>query len=101
MVKAEDSSPGSAGKNKRIEEEPIFDEVVSKPLQLQRRRVWRACECCRYASFPLICAHRNLTFLLFCVGEKRSNAMDVSPHASNAYNLGRNALGCRLKIVPH
>lgn len=59
MVKAEDTSPNS-GKKKRFEEEPPFDDIVSKPLQLQRRRVWRACESCRYVLLnSLHSAHRN------------------------------------------
>ncbi|KAH7930297.1 hypothetical protein BV22DRAFT_1109356 [Leucogyrophana mollusca] len=34
-------------KKKRIEEEAAPQDAGTKPIQLQRRRVWRACECCR------------------------------------------------------
>ncbi|KAH7916738.1 fungal-specific transcription factor domain-containing protein [Hygrophoropsis aurantiaca] len=34
-------------KKKRIEEESVPQDAGTKPIQLQRRRVWRACECCR------------------------------------------------------
>ncbi|KAJ3503856.1 hypothetical protein NLJ89_g8242 [Agrocybe chaxingu] len=46
MAKGEDSS--STSKKKRDDDEPMLEDVVSKPLQLQRRRVWRACESCRH-----------------------------------------------------
>jgi hypothetical protein len=34
-------------KKKRIEDEALPEDVGKQPLQLQRRRVWRACESCR------------------------------------------------------
>jgi hypothetical protein len=107
MVKTEDTSPTSAGKKKRVEEEPIFEDVASKPLQLQRRRVWRACESCRYVVQPLTSAHRKELYqsLLFSlsthVDGRRSSAMDVNQHARNAVCRGRNAPGSKPKIGPH
>ncbi|KAF9485389.1 hypothetical protein BDN70DRAFT_871438 [Pholiota conissans] len=48
MAKGEDSSGSQQGKKKQPEEdEPMLEDVTAKPLQLQRRRVWRACESCR------------------------------------------------------
>ncbi|KAI0959822.1 hypothetical protein AcW1_004536 [Taiwanofungus camphoratus] len=34
-------------KKKRIEDQPVPPDIGLKPVQLQRRRVWRACESCR------------------------------------------------------
>ncbi|KAG2118968.1 fungal-specific transcription factor domain-containing protein [Suillus discolor] len=34
-------------KKKRIEDDPLPTDAGAKPIQLQRRRVWRACESCR------------------------------------------------------
>ncbi|KAF9057367.1 fungal-specific transcription factor domain-containing protein [Panaeolus papilionaceus] len=48
MAKTEDSSAStSQNKKKRTDDEPMLEDVSTKPLQLQRRRVWRACESCR------------------------------------------------------
>ncbi|PPQ82937.1 hypothetical protein CVT24_012850 [Panaeolus cyanescens] len=48
MAKTEDSTTvSSQSKKKRSDDEPMLEDVSSKPLQLQRRRVWRACESCR------------------------------------------------------
>jgi hypothetical protein len=56
MAKGEDSSSvAQQTKKKQSEEdETMLDDVAAKPLQLQRRRVWRACESCRYVihTFP-------------------------------------------------
>ncbi|KAF9008701.1 fungal-specific transcription factor domain-containing protein [Cyathus striatus] len=34
-------------KKKRVDEEPLPPDAGQRPIQLQRRRVWRACESCR------------------------------------------------------
>ncbi|GBE79261.1 fungal-specific transcription factor domain-containing protein [Sparassis latifolia] len=34
-------------KKKRVEDQPLSPDIGLKPVQLQRRRVWRACESCR------------------------------------------------------
>lgn len=48
MAKGDDSSPmTNQSKKKRTDEDPIPADVGQKPIQLQRRRVWRACESCR------------------------------------------------------
>lgn len=35
-------------KKKRTEDDSLPADVGNKPVQLQRRRVWRACESCRF-----------------------------------------------------
>ncbi|PPQ77711.1 hypothetical protein CVT25_011146 [Psilocybe cyanescens] len=47
MAKGEESSSIAASKKKRPEDDPMAEDTTGKPLQLQRRRVWRACESCR------------------------------------------------------
>ncbi|KAF8164985.1 fungal-specific transcription factor domain-containing protein [Crassisporium funariophilum] len=47
MAKGEDSSVATQSKKKRTDDEQMQDDTTNKPLQLQRRRVWRACESCR------------------------------------------------------
>jgi hypothetical protein len=37
-------------KKKRVEDQPFPTDAGQRPIQLQRRRVWRACEGCRSAS---------------------------------------------------
>ena len=34
-------------KKKRVEDQPLPSDAGQNPIQLQRRRVWRACESCR------------------------------------------------------
>lgn len=40
-------------KKKRIEDDPLPTDAGAKPIQLQRRRVWRACESCRQVDRAL------------------------------------------------
>ncbi|KAG6855066.1 hypothetical protein C0991_005995 [Blastosporella zonata] len=48
MAKGDDSTPmGHHAKKKRADDDPATPDVGQKPVQLQRRRVWRACESCR------------------------------------------------------
>ncbi|KXN87885.1 Transcriptional activator protein acu-15 [Leucoagaricus sp. SymC.cos] len=48
MAKGEDlPSMLSTSKKKRSDDDPLTLDVGQKPVQLQRRRVWRACESCR------------------------------------------------------
>jgi hypothetical protein len=42
----------SPSKKKRSDDDPIPLDVGQKPIQLQRRRVWRACESCRCVIPP-------------------------------------------------
>ncbi|KAG6820448.1 hypothetical protein H0H93_000444 [Arthromyces matolae] len=51
MAKGDDStSIAPQGKKKRNDDEPVSPDAGQKPVQLQRRRVWRACESCRYVQ---------------------------------------------------
>ncbi|KAF8845712.1 hypothetical protein BDN67DRAFT_961332 [Paxillus ammoniavirescens] len=48
MVQTEDIySMTHQSKKKRIEDDALTADAGTKPVQLQRRRVWRACESCR------------------------------------------------------
>ncbi|KAG2013921.1 nuclear protein, variant 2 [Coprinopsis cinerea AmutBmut pab1-1] len=48
MAKGEESTSTTTQKQKkRIEDDPLPPDAGTKPIQLQRRRVWRACESCR------------------------------------------------------
>ena len=41
-------------KKKQQDDNEQFGSDIHKPLQLQRRRVWRACESCRCDPSPLL-----------------------------------------------
>ena len=45
------SSMSHHTKKKRFEDDQLPPDVGQKPVQLQRRRVWRACESCRSVPF--------------------------------------------------
>ncbi|PBL02271.1 hypothetical protein ARMGADRAFT_1005684 [Armillaria gallica] len=48
MTKGDPNTPmAHQSKKKRTDEEPPTQDAGQKPIQLQRRRVWRACESCR------------------------------------------------------
>ncbi|KAG5729998.1 Transcriptional activator protein acu-15 [Termitomyces sp. T112] len=48
MAKGDDSaSMTHHARKKRNDDEPMSSDAGQKPIQLQRRRVWRACESCR------------------------------------------------------
>jgi hypothetical protein len=64
MAKGEDPSATIQSKKKLIEDEQMQDDATSKPLQLQRRRVWRACESCRYVLIVLHPLSSALFFVL-------------------------------------
>ncbi|KAJ3523020.1 hypothetical protein NM688_g8792 [Phlebia brevispora] len=40
-------------KKKKVDDQPLPPDIGLKPVQLQRRRVWRACESCRQAPVPI------------------------------------------------
>ena len=49
------SPMSSQQKKKRTEDPPLPPDAGQRPIQLQRRRVWRACESCRcVASAPTV-----------------------------------------------
>lgn len=47
---AASSSMNQPPKKKRAQDPPLPPDAGQKPVQLQRRRVWRACENCRYVT---------------------------------------------------
>ncbi|KAH8113420.1 fungal-specific transcription factor domain-containing protein [Phellopilus nigrolimitatus] len=48
MLDKDPSSPmAQPPKKKRVQDQPLSPDAGQKPIQLQRRRVWRACESCR------------------------------------------------------
>ena len=49
-----------ASKKKRSSDDPLPPDAGQKPIQLQRRRVWRACESCRYVIISPLMYHRHL-----------------------------------------
>lgn len=86
-------------KKKRTDDEVAAD-VGQKPIQLQRRRVWRACESCRYVMSYVVHATFLLKSLRIFSGARRSNAMESSLLAPSAQPRAHNALGYRPKIEP-
>ena len=84
---------------KNPEEDLLQPDVGQKPVQLQRRRVWRACESCRYLKFirPFYHHNKQLTHHVFVLGARRSSAMDANQRAHNALRRVRNVPGYRLK----
>ncbi|KAI0092813.1 fungal-specific transcription factor domain-containing protein [Irpex rosettiformis] len=47
MAESNDRQPNNYQPKKKKTEEPLPPDIGLKPVQLQRRRVWRACESCR------------------------------------------------------
>jgi hypothetical protein len=90
-------------KKKRPDDQIVLEPATGqKPVQLQRRRVWRACESCRLvrASCATPSAGRNST-QRSSTGGRRSNATATSRHARNVRPRDLSAPGCRRKIGPH
>lgn len=71
-------------------------DVGVRPVQLQRRRVWRACESCRYALFCTACSRQTETGK---TDARRSSATGVSRRAASAKRRTLSASGCRRRIV--
>ena len=88
-------------KKKRVEDQPPPSDAGQRPIQLQRRRVWRACESCRCVSDSYLSMHPPTNIyahrLLFSAVEKRSNAMVTSQLVLSALRRDRNVLGYRRK----
>jgi hypothetical protein len=81
-------------KKKRIEDDPLPTDAGAKPIQLQRRRVWRACESCRQVDRALHLAFVPQQKLIAPIADvRKSSATAVSPLALSASRLDRNALG--------
>lgn len=107
MAKGEDlPTMLSSAKKKRSDDDSLPIDVGQKPIQLQRRRVWRACESCRYVRRPTppISAHLDPVrspLTLPIPAAKRSSVMDVNQLAHNVLHLVLNALGFRQRIGLH
>lgn len=52
-------------KKKRATEQQLPADAGQKPVQLQRRRVWRACENCRYVTMTYVNTQKTLMPLFF------------------------------------
>ena len=84
-------------KKKRFDDEQVSADLGLKPVQLQRRRVWRACESCRYVPISLT------TFTAFSPDHildlyavaRRLNVMVSSRPVLNARSRSHSVLGCR------
>ena len=48
MAESSDRQSNNYQPKKKKTDEPLPPDIGLKPVQLQRRRVWRACESCRY-----------------------------------------------------
>jgi hypothetical protein len=99
MAKGEDLSPMLPAKKKRPDADALSLDVGQKPIQLQRRRVWRACESCRYVRHRLPSTLSPNT--LPAPVAKRSSAMDASQPAPSAPRPALNAPGSRPRIELH
>jgi hypothetical protein len=83
-------------KKKRIDDDPLPTDAGAKPIQLQRRRVWRACESCRQVDRALhshLCSQQELIAPIADV--RKSSVMAVSPLALSVSRLDRSVLGFR------
>ncbi|TBU58783.1 fungal-specific transcription factor domain-containing protein [Dichomitus squalens] len=73
-------------KKKRVDDQgPLAPDLGTKPIQLQRRRVWRACESCRCvrapsSTFMIVAAPSRPPFLAF--RSLPSSPFRPPPHAS-------------------
>ena len=95
MTKTDDAMAHS--KKKRDDDPPPANNG-QKPIQLQRRRVWRACESCRSVLF----SHRKISPSTSPPSDaRRSNAMDVNLLARSAPHRAHNAPGFRQKTALH
>ena len=50
MADTNDRNTNHQPKKKKVDDQPLPPDIGLKPVQLQRRRVWRACESCRQVS---------------------------------------------------
>lgn len=80
-------------KKKRIDDDSLPPDAGSKPVQLQRRRVWRACESCRYVSV-LRCLFDAL-FIPSISDARRSNATAANRLVRSARHRDLNVPGSR------
>ena len=87
-------------KKKRVDDQQPSADAGQRPVQLQRRRVWRACESCRCVSNSQHETARRVEFTtkIFRTGARRLNATVQSPYVPNARPQGFNVLGFRPRI---
>lgn len=93
-----DANPSAShhSKKKRTEEDSSTTETSQKPIQLQRRRVWRACESCRCVRSDRV-FRKAVAHPLFA-GGRRSSAMAVSLPVRSALRRARHVHGSKRKI---
>lgn len=84
-------------KKKRVEDQPLPSDAGQRPIQLQRRRVWRACESCRSVSPPSTFFTSILIAYIFSSSPagRRSSAMETNQLVLNALLQDPNVHGCR------
>lgn len=83
-------------KKKRFDDEQLAADLGLKPVQLQRRRVWRACECCRCVpislTFPVLSPDHILDL---CTAARRLSVTVSSLFVHNARSPSLSVLGCK------
>jgi hypothetical protein len=87
-------------KKKRVEDQPPPSDAGQHPIQLQRRRVWRACESCRSVSLLSLDVPMAHNQLVAFPAERRLNVMEVNQLALNALLRDRHAHGYRRRTEP-
>lgn len=90
--------PPSSSKKKRPDDDSLPPDLT-KPVQLQRRRVWRACECCRSVLFLTHFLSVHFLSSSFPTGAKKSSVTDASQLARSVLCQALNALGFKPKTV--
>ena len=90
----------TSSKKQRLDsDQHIVDPT--KPLQLQRRRVWRACESCRCVISIYILLSIVVIGLTLDVGGRKSSAMEKNQLAPSVQRVVTNVLGYKPKTVLH
>src|ERR1700722_8287515 len=95
----DNSSMTHQSKKKRMDEDnvPLPPDAGQRQIQLQRRRVWRACESCRSVR-PTTTSNLFIITNFISSGAKRSNVMVVNPLVLNARHRHPNVPGSKPKI---
>jgi len=97
MTKTDDAMAHQS--KKKRDDDPPPSNNGQKPIQLQRRRVWRACESCR--SVPFSPPENISPPTSPRPGARRSSAMDANPPAPSAPHPAHSAPGFRQKTALH
>jgi hypothetical protein len=69
-------------KKKRVEDQPFPTDGGQRPIQLQRRRVWRACEGCRSVSFHFLPPDHTHAHNRLCSSRKKIKCDGNEPTCS-------------------